>query len=205
MKKYKLILLIICIILNINSIYALEGSIQHTKVYIDYSLLNEQELLNSGKYYKDLAESTKDNAEMQRKYYSLALGYYITASEVNYNNPYTLSSVGQIYGKYNQYTLGKSYINRSLNLAPDDFLINFNAGEFFYDNKDYFLALKHFKKAETINYQDKSELYIKLGKLYEKLGDLANAKTVYQKVLEHNYNPDLDLKIRSIEDLNYNR
>ena len=206
MKKIKIISLIICLIFVINLAVAIKGKIDYNSVNIDYSLLNKNALLKMGDYYKHLAESPDIKKEQQKVYYEKALGYYVTASQMDEENALLMAKIGHIYGKINQYTLAKAYLNRGLNLELNNPFVNFYTGGFYFDYQNYINSLKYYKAALKNNYYDRYPLYMQLGIVNEKLGDLVKAKNAYSQALK--INPDnqkLKAKIRSIDDLKYQK
>lgn len=206
MKNYQIILLIFCLIFSINFTVAIEGNVEYNSVYIDYSVLSEQELIKRGDYYKNLAQNPKIKKEQRKAFYQKALGYYVTASQVNEENATLFGIIGYLYGKIDEYTLGKSYLNRGLSLEPWNPIVNFYSGDFYYDYQNYINSLKYYKLAKKNNYYDKYSLNMRLGAVNEKLGDLVKARNAYEDALKlRPKNDELKAKIRSIDDLKYNQ
>lgn len=205
MKNIKIILLITCTLFLVNSTNALEGRIDYDSVYIDYSILKEGMYIKKGDNFLKKAENEAKTDIQKRFYYTQALGAYLTAIKINSESVETYGKIGYIYGKMDEYRLAKSYFNVGLNLQMYNPYVNFLFACFYAENQNYNNAIKYYKRAMKGNFNDKYSLYYNIGETNEKLGDLVKANEFYKKANAIKTSEKLTNKIRSIEDLKYNK
>ncbi|MBR2525624.1 tetratricopeptide repeat protein [bacterium] len=206
MKKQKYLLLFLCTIFIISSVYALEGTVEYNSVNIDYSKLNTSKYLILGDNFLKRAENTKITKEKRNELYGEALGSYITATEINPELVDIYGKIGYIYGKLKKYTLAKSYLNKGLNMDIKNPVINYYYGIVCFDMENYNQALKYYKRAEKLKYYDKYDINFKIGETNEKLGDLVKAREAYARALSARPNDKItQAKIRSIDELKYDK
>lgn len=152
-------------------------------------LLLEQALAEADKELKD------DLLHRAMKNYYILLK--ITPDNVNYLNKRAL-----IYDIQDRNLLAKSYFSRSLNIQKDNPETNFLVGDYFYKRRDYKRALRYFSAAYENGYVD-YDIDFKLAVIYEKLGDLCNAKRFYQEAYDMDSTQSFLLdKIESIPEEN---
>ena len=204
MKKNNILLLLICIIFQMNSAAALEGTVEYNSVNIDYKILNAKKYAISADKFLKLAEEKKQPEDKKRFYYGEALGAYITATEINPQLTDLYGKIGYIYGKLKKFGLAKAYLDKGLNMDINNPNINYYYGIVCSEMENYNAALKYYKNAEKLKYKDKYDINMKLGETNEKLGDLVKAKDAYLKALSQRPNDELlKDKIQKLEDLKY--
>lgn len=205
MKKLTKILLLICLVLFSNDAFALEGRIEFNTVNIDYSILREGEYLRKGNEYLLKAEKASKTQIEKKNNYREALGYYNTVIKINPESYNTYGKIGYIYGKENKYTLARSFFNQGINMNPKNSFTHFMFAGYFFDNKDFNKAIKHYKLAYKYNYADKYSLYYNIGETNEKLGDLVKASQFYKKAYALKPSKPLLAKIQSIDAMRYDK
>lgn len=207
MKNLKLFLLILCINFSITSASALEGQIEFDSVYIDYSILKEKQYIINGDNYLKKAENTKiSKTKIQQEFnYRQALGFYITATEINPETVVTYGKIGYIYHKLGEYTLARSNFDHGLNLQRNNPYVSYLYAGFYFDNQDFNKAIKYYKIAQKNNYPNKYSLYYNIGETNEKLGDLVRAKHFYSMAYALKPSDKLKAKMRSIDTLQYGK
>ncbi len=205
MKNIKILSIIFCTILFINSAAALEGTVEYNSVNIDYSILSAKKYAQLGDDFLKTAEESKRNTEERQKFfYGEALGSYITATEIYPEYIDLYGKIGYIYGKLKKYGLAKAYLNKGLSLNNKNPIVNYNYGLVSYEMENYNDALKYYKAAERYNYFNKYDINYKIGETNEKLGDLSKARDAYTKALKAKPNDKkAKEKIRLIDDLKY--
>jgi len=204
MKNLKILSIIICLILVVNTVQALEGTVEYNSVNIDYSKLNYVKYINLGNSFLASAEAKNITNEKQKFYYAEALGSYIAATEINPELIEIYGKIGYIYCKFKKYTLAKSYLNKGLNMNINNPVINYYYGYVCFDMENYNDALKYYKRAERLNYFDKYDINYKIGETNEKLGDLVKARNAYAKALSVKPNDKvLKAKIQAIDNSKY--
>lgn len=204
MKNLKLISLLICLLLSINSVKAIEGTVEYNSVNIEYDKLSHAHYRHLGDAFLTRAERKGITDEERKFFYAEALGSYITATEINPDLIDLYGKIGYIYGRLKKYGLAQSYLNKGLNMDNKNPTVNFYFGGLTFDMQDFNKALKYYKMANKYGYKDKYTVLYRLGETNEKLGDLVKARGFYAKALALRPNNNvLKLKIRSIDDLKY--
>lgn len=202
MKKNQILILIVCLIIGTQFVYAIDGSVEYDSVFVYYELLNSHDYQKAGTLYlKKVRNASK--YEDKLKYYGKAAGAFETVSKITPDKPYPYTMLGHIYGKMNKYSLAKSYFNFSTNLEKYNPITNYYLGEFYFDNSQFIKALKYYTISYKNGYYDKYDLNLAMGIVYEKLGDLKSAKIHYKKAYKYFQDKNLAKKIRLLDDLKY--
>jgi len=183
MKKLKFITLLSYLLLFANLGYALEGGVEYDGVYIDYKSMDYNEWQTKAEKYLDLAKKNKEKNE-QKKYYALAAGAYQTLIEINSSNAVIMATLGHIYGKLNRPEHAKAFLDRGLNLAITNPIVNYYYGIFYQDERDFRNALKFYNYAYRYGMDNDIDLNLRLSTVNSKLGELNDAKKYKLKAFE---------------------
>jgi len=200
MRKLKLFIFLTYLLIITIPAYSIEAGIEYDGVYIDYSSLNYNEWNTKAKNYLELARNTKsENKKMD--YYSKAAGAYSTLIKIYPANAEVMATLGHIYGKMNKPIHAKAFLDRGLNLALKNPLVNYYYGVFSEDEKDFRKALKYYNFAYIYGMENNADLNMHLAVVNAKLGELDKATFHYAKACELLNNKKIKDKIRQLDDL----
>lgn len=186
-------------------VFALQkGSLEYLENRFDYSTLNPVELTKLGDIYFEQALNAKSKIAKERLF-RYAMGNYFLSSKADPKNVYPYVQLGRIYDKMNINTLAKESFYKATNLDYYNPYANFYFGEYYYDRRDYNRALRYYIISYQNGYENDFETAAKIGTIYEKLGDLINAKDFYSKSIELNPEKaaELQQKLQQIDSLKY--
>lgn len=186
-------------------VFALQkGSLEYLENRFDYSNLNPYELIQAGDAYFQQALNTK-NKITRDKLFRYAMGKYFLTSKADVKNVYPYVQMGRIYDKINEDRYAKESFYKATNLDYYNPYANFYFGEYYFYRRDYHRALKYYIISYQNGYENNFELAAKIGVIYEKLGDLINAKDFYNKSYELNPEKaaEYQKKLQQIDSLNY--
>lgn len=211
MKIYKIKLVIIIFIAFIITVtcnvqaYALQkGSLEYLENRFDYSTLNPSEFIQLGdKYFEQAINET--NKITRNRLFRYAMGNYFLSSKADPKNVYPYVQLGRIYDKMNINTLAKESFYKATNLDYYNPYANFYFGEYYYNRRDYNRALRYYIISYQNGYENNFETAVKIANIYEKLGDLINAKDFYNKSAELNPEKaaEFQKKLQQIDSLKY--
>lgn len=181
-----------------------KGSLEYLENRFDYSTLNPFELIQAGDIYFEQALNTKNKLKRE-KFFRYAMGKYFLTSKADSKNVYPYVQMGRIYDKMQQDSYAKSSFYKATNLDYYNPYANFHFGEYYFDRREYFKALRYYVIAYQNGYENNFELVSKIGVIYEKLGDLINARDFYNKAQELNPEqaPEYIQKLQQIDSLKY--
>ncbi len=175
----KLFILSIFLLTSSPAFCAKSGGVEYHDYLFDYSHLDAAPIAEQADslFNKALAEKDKDikNDLLHRAMKNYHILLKISPDDVNVLNKRAL-----IYDIQDKNILARSYFSRSLNIQKDNPETNFLVGDYFYKRRDYKRALRYFSAAYENGYND-YDINFKLAVVYEKLGDLCNAKRFYQE------------------------
>ena len=135
----------------------------------DYSVINEQELLNKANplYERVLAANSAEiTPEMTE-----VLNLYTILSNVNPQNQEYVLKLGKLYDVIGKDRYAKSNFYRSIGIDPQKPEGYFCLGEFYYKREYYRKALKFYKKASDRGFNNDEQTISRLNDIYKKLGD----------------------------------
>ncbi len=196
--KKKLILLFI-ILLSLPCFAIEKGSIKYEDNYIDYSVLDGNEILKDADSFFNQYEMTKDT-----KYLSTAMGKYYIVTKIFPLEIYPMVQLARTYDAKNLDIFAKEYFNICYDINKNDPYLNYYMGEFYFKRHDFKRALRYYNIAYKNGYDNYYELNVKIATIYEKFADLLKAKYYYEKA--YSINPsasNLKDKTLQIESLNY--
>ncbi len=110
-----------------------------------------------------------------------AIEYYKKACELSFGNIDATLGLGMSYLYAGRMKDAKKTFLIAINQAPTSPNVNFCLGEYYFKQKEYIRALKYYIRAEENGYNEDFETNYQIGIIYEKLGDVQNAKKYYLK------------------------
>jgi Tfp pilus assembly protein PilF len=168
-----------------------------------YRKFNIKQVLGAADIDMLLFQKTK-SVDDQKKYLSSAMKNYYIASKINKGSIDANLGIARVYDIMNLDVLAKEYFSKSINIDNYNPKANCYFGDFYYRRDEYLRALFYYKVAYKYGYSKNYELNLKLGIIYEKLGDIESAKAFYSNALRlQPRNSELLEKIRLLDELNY--
>lgn len=124
-------------------------------------------------------ESTKENHDSAIRYMKLAYEEGVKSSGAPEDLAWTQAMTGSLYFEKGDLETAESYYNMSLETAPDYYLALQKLAELHYKKGNYRKAEELYKKVLEIN--ERPEVCLALGELYEKTGDSTLSEKYYRK------------------------
>jgi len=123
-----------------------------------------------------------------KKYEEARLKYILVTSEGNsrYNKKIAargFAGLGELYVLQNDLKGARFYFENSIRLNPNDEILAYNVGEIYFANNNPDGAIQYYKLAAEIK-PDWPVPHVKLGYVYLNKGDIAGAKSSFQRFLE---------------------
>lgn len=172
---------------------------------VNYSLIDPEPIQTEADFYLDTALAV-DEEQTRQKLLEFAAGKYFLLSKINPQAITPYVQLARIYDitKHDRYA--KEYFYRATNLENLNPFANFYFGEYYFRRDDYKKALKYYLIAYQNGYDNIYDLNVRLAVIYEKVGDLENAKKYYTAagVLDSSQTDILN-KIEEINRLNYDK
>lgn len=204
---FLIILFIITSFCNAEKTLALQkGSLEYLENRFDYSQLNPIELNGEGDAYFEQALSAKGKLNRE-KLFRYAMSKYFLTSKADNKNVYAFVQMGRIYDSMDKDRYAKESFYRATNLEYRNPYANFYFGEYYFKRRDYNRALIYYLRSYENGFDNNFDLNFRLAVIYEKLGDLVNAKTFYNKSYEMNPEKAVEYqqKLQQIDGLNYDK
>ena len=143
-----------------------------------------------------------EDSEGKKELLHRAMKNYYILLKISPDNVEFLNKRGLIYDVLDRNLLARSFFSRSLNIDKDNSETNYLVGDYFYKRRDFKRALKYFTVALNNGFNN-YDINLKLAIVYEKLGDLCNAKRFYNEAYQLDNSQDFLLeKIKSIPEEN---
>ena len=178
----QLILLFIFVFSASPALSVKSGGVEYHDYLFDYKKIQSEPILVEADSQLQQALLLEDSEEKNILLHKAMKNYYILL-KINPDNVDCLNKRGLIYDIQERNLLARSFFSRSLNIDKDNPNTNFLVGDYFYKRRDFKRALKYFSVALENGYSNYDIKY-KLGIIYEKLGDMCNAKRFYQEAYE---------------------
>ena len=172
---------------------------------VDYSVMDPEPIQTEADYYLDTALVT-DDEQIRQGFLEVAAGKYFLLSKINPQAVTPYVQLARIYDitKHDRYA--KEYFYRATNLENLSPFANFYFGEYYFRRDDFRRALRYYQIAYQNGYDNIYELNLRLAVIYEKLGDLENAKKFYTSASSIDATETNILnKIEQINQLNYDK
>lgn len=155
------------------------GGVEYHDYLFDYSNFDQEPLKLEADSLLSQALSQEDS-EIRNDLLHQAMKNYYILLKISPGNVDVLNKRALIYDLLDRNLLAKSFFSRSLNIEKDNPETNYLVGDYFYKRRDFKRALRYFSAAYENGYSD-FDISYKLAVVYEKLGDLCNAKRFYQE------------------------
>lgn len=164
---------------------------------------SENIIITNADNYFEKALNTNNQKE-RKNYFQKACERYYMITQKDPTNIHSHVQIGRIYTIENNKQLAQKYLFAAQNMEPDNAVTNFYLGDYYYSEKKYKKALELYQKAYKNGLDKDFSLNYKIGKTYEKLGDLLKANSYYKRAYLADFkNEEIPDKIRSIEAENY--
>lgn len=180
------------------------GEVQYNDKFIDYSKVDKESTKKLADYYFDKAVEETDKT-LRKDYLQKASGEYFVLSQIEPKDLYPIVQIARVYDLENENSYAKAYFYQALNINQYDAATNYYFGEYYYKRQEYTRAIYFFNVAFENGWEKDYEILLKMGEMYEKLGDLQRANQYYKKACftSKKYDETILNKIREIELLNY--
>jgi len=165
------------------NVYALDK--EENSLVVDYSKFNAKETRISADRYFQMALESQNNEETQ-KYLQEAEAQYYILSNLDKADAYPCIQLGRIYDLQQNDAYAKAYYYRALGLNYKNPDANHYFAEFYYKRKQYKKALEYYQNALKYGKTEDSDTLKKLGKIYERFGDIQRTNLYYKKSFELN-------------------
>lgn len=180
---------------------AKSGGVEYHDYLFDYSHLEQEPLKTEADSLLSQALIQEDN-EIKNDLLHQAMKNYYILLKISPDNVDVLNKRALIYDMQDRNLLARSLFSRSLNIQKDNPETNYLVGDYFFKRRDFKRALRYFSAAYENGYVD-FDINYKLAVVYEKLGDLCNAKRFYQEAYSYDESKsDILDKIESIPEEN---
>ena len=158
------------------------GGVEYHDYLFDYSKMPTEPIAVEADSWLQEALLMSDSEDKRLLLHKAMKNYYILL-KIHPDNVDYLNKRGLIYDVLDRNILARSFFSRSLNIDKNNPQTNFLVGDYFYKRRDFKRALKYFSIALQNGYSNYDIKY-KLAIVYEKLGDLCNAKRFYQEAYD---------------------
>ena len=205
---YKNLVLVISAFIIFGSTYtqtkaAEFGEIQYNNTFIDYSKIDINSTRKLADFYFDKAMNEMDS-KLKQIYLQKASGEYFILSQAEPKDLYPIVQLARVYDLENKNQFAKAYFFQALKIDKNNAETNYYFGEYYYKRRDYTRAIYFYNIAFENGWKENFDILLKMGTIYEKLGDLLRANQYYKKA--YLVNPDntkIPDKIRALEALKY--
>ncbi len=155
------------------------GGVEYHDYLFDYSSLDTVPIRQEADDCLNRALLESD-VDVKKNLLHKAMKNYHILLKITPDNTSVLNRRALIYDIEERNLLARSFFARSLNIDETNPETNYLVGDYFYKRRDFKRGLKYFTVAYDNGYIDYDISY-KLAIIYEKLGDLCNAKRFYQE------------------------
>ena len=198
--KTKLFLLIFAALIPNMSLAVNFASIEYD-VPIDYSKIDKNALADQANLLFNHFEQITDE-EYRKKYIQALLNRYAVLSVMDPSDPFYFTRLGILYDEMGNDTLAMSNFFKATNLVPNYQYASFSFGNYYYKRGYYRKALYQYKLAAGIVSPYSYQRFMKMGSVYEKLGNFKLALEAYKSAYQEQNGLELYNKILLLEDLN---
>lgn len=201
-----IIIFLITSFCNAETLALQKGSLEYLENRFDYSQLNPIELNEEGDIYFEQALAA-EGKRSREKLFRYAMAKYFLTSKADEKNVYAFVQMGRIYDNMDKDRYAKESFYRATNLDYRNPYANFYFGEYYFKRRDYNRALTYYLRSYQNGFENNFDLNFRLAVIYEKLGDLVNSKTFYNKSYEMNPEKaeEYQQKLQQIDGLNYDK
>ena len=178
---------------------AQKGGVQYV-IPIEYSLIDENELANEAENFFQQYLSVEDEKQKQVLLQKMLSNYSILG-EIDKENPLYFTRLGIVYDKLGKDRYAKSNFFRSENLEPNYPYAYYSFANYYFDRKEFKKALKEYLRAYNAGYQNHYETLVRIGTIYQKLGDFTSAINYYNMANAVKPTEEISAKILLLEEL----
>lgn len=154
------------------------GGVEYHDYLFDYSKYDVKELRTEADNYIKSAILQSDKNSQKQLLHAALRDYYIVL-KISPKDIHSLNRTAYIYDLEDKNLLAKSFFAQSMNIDEKNPETNYLVGDYFYRRRDFKRGLRYFTNAYENGYNT-YDINYKLGTIYEKLGDLCNAKRFYE-------------------------
>ena len=197
----KYIFCFICLFILQNLSFAVQFANIEYDVPIDYSKIDKNALATQANQFFDYFEQITDT-EYRKRYIQPLLNRYSVLSVIAPENPLYFTRLAILYDEIGEETYAKSNFFKATNLVPNYTYATYSFGNFYFKRGYYRKALRQYKLADGIQAPYKYERFIKMGSIYEKLGNYKQALVMYNAAYKEKNSIELYNKIQLLDDLN---
>ena len=198
----KHIFLVFCLCVFINRCYATTKYVNiEYDVPIDYSKIDKNALATQANLFFNHFEQITDD-EYKKKYIQPLLNRYSVLSVMVPEDPFNFTRLGILYDIMGNDRYAKSCFFKATNLVPDYAYATYSFGNYYYKRGLYRKALAQYKVSEGLPYPYSYDRYMKMGAVYEKLGNYKEALVFYKSAYKQQNGLELYNKILLLEELN---
>lgn len=155
------------------------GGVEYHDYLFDYSHLDPEPLKSEADLWLSQALD-EQNINVKNDLLHQAMKNYYILLKISPGDVDVLNKRALIYDIQDKNLLARSFFSRSLNIEKDNPETNYLVGDYFFKRRDFKRALRYFSAAYENGYSG-FDINYKLAVVYEKLGDLCNAKHFYQE------------------------
>ena len=155
------------------------GGVEYHDYLFDYSHLDPEPLKSEADLWLSQAIG-EQNINVKNDLLHQAMKNYYILLKISPGDVDVLNKRALIYDIQDKNLLARSFFSRSLNIEKDNPETNYLVGDYFFKRRDFKRALRYFSAAYENGYSG-FDINYKLAVVYEKLGDLCNAKHFYQE------------------------
>ena len=144
------------------------------------------------------------DSKLKQNYLQKASGEYFILSQADPKDLYPIVQLARVYDLENKNQFAKAYFFQALKIDKNNAETNYYFGEYYYKRRDYTRAIYFYNIAFENGWKENFDILLRMGTIYEKLGDLLRANQYYKKA--YLVNPDntkIPDKIRALEALKY--
>ena len=200
-KVFRFLLLILLLLSTSSEVFAVKYATVQYDIPIDYSKIDKSALANQANLlFNEYVNMTDKN--IKEEYVEPLLKMYMVLSKMEPFNPRNFSCLGVIYDDLDNDVEAKSNFFKATNIDPSYKYASYCFGNFYYKRGYYRKALSKFKMSEGIGTPYSYDWHVKMGSIYEKLGNFEQALVQYQSAYSENESEELYNKILLLEDLN---
>ncbi len=201
MNKIKKYIFFILFIATSNMCFATNFASIEYEVPIDYSKIDKKALADQANLFFNHFEQITDT-EYRKKYIQALLNRYAVLSKMDPSDPFNFTRLGILYDEMELDSLAKSNFNKATNLVPNYPYASYSFGNYYYKRGFIRKALAQYKLASGIPYPYSYDRFMKMGSIYEKLGNYKQALVEYKAAYQEQNGLELYNKILLLEDLN---
>lgn len=142
---------------------------------------DDKYLVDGNKFYQDYLVTK--NKELLEKAY---LNYYMSSEKTPSASSYL--GMGMVFLEKKMNSRAKNYLYKAYSMDENDAITNYYLAKWSALNQDYLKALDFYKRAYANGLANNYDVNLSIAAIYEKVGDLTNAKKYYQSALRLNAN-----------------